>query len=219
MTPLSYSQFQRAVGCNFQTAAIWSEYMAAAMERFEINTPQRIAAFLAQVGHESAGLTLLRENLNYSADALMRTWPARFPRDLAEQYGRFGDHPANVRQIAEIAYGGRMGNGPAGSGDAYRCIGRGPIQVTGTDNYIRCGHILGVDLLSAPTLLEGPRLGSMSAGWFWASGNRTGRSLNALADAGNLRDISDIVNGTTAGRANGLADRLARNDTALAVFA
>lgn len=212
-------KFSRAVGCNFQTAAIWVDHMVAAMERFEINTPQRQAAFLAQVGHESAGLTRLRENLNYSVQGLMSTWPARFPRELAERVGRSPQRPANVRQIAEIAYGGRMGNGPAGSGDSYRTIGRGPIQVTGTDNYIRCGHLLGVDLLNEPTLLEGPKYGSLSAGWFWASGNRTGKSLNVLADAGRLTQISDIINGTTGGRAHGLADRLARADRALQVFA
>lgn len=216
---MTIDQFARAVGCNFRTAAIWVDPMTDAMGKFDITTPKRIAAFLAQVGHESGGLTALKERLNYSADALMRTWPARFPRDVAERVGRTPLHPANERQIAEIAYGGRMGNGAAGSGDAYRCIGRGPIQVTGTDNYIRCGHLLGVDLLGDPALLEAPKYGSLSAGWFWASGNRTGRSLNALADAGNLRDISDIINGTTGGRANGLVDRLARNDAALEILA
>lgn len=216
---MTIDEFARAVGCPFRVAAVWLDPMQAAMDRFEINTPKRIAAFLAQVGHESAGLTALKEQLNYRSDALMRTWPARFPRDVAERVGRTAAHPANIREIAEIAYGGRMGNGPTGSGDAYRCIGRGPIQITGTDNYIRCGHMLGVDLLGDPTLLEGPKYGALSAGWFWAAGNRTGRSLNALADAGNVRDISDIVNGTTGGRANGIVDRLARNDAALQIFA
>lgn len=223
---MKYEQFMRAVGCNFSTAAIWCDPMVTVMERFDISTPKRIAAFLAQVGHESRGLTVLKENLNYRVEALRITspWSTRMTAEQAQKYGRIEDRGrviqiANQRMIAEIGYGGRMGNGPAGSGDAYRTIGRGPIQITGTDNYIRVGHMLGIDLLDGPSLLEAPRYGSLSAGWFWASGNRTGRSLNDLADAGNLRDISDIVNGTTAGRANGLADRLARNDAALLAIA
>lgn len=216
---ITIDQLVRATGAKYLTAAVWAGPLAAAMERFEINTPARIACFLAQIGHESGGLSKLRESLNYSADALMRTWPARFPRDLAERYGRTKEHPANERMIAEIAYGGRMGNGPAGSGDASKYIGRGPIQVTGADNYIRVGHILGRDFLSQPNLLESPPDGAMSAAWFWAAGNRTGRSLNRLADEWNVRDISDIINGTTAGRANGLAERVALTQRGREVFA
>lgn len=221
MIKLSYSQFQKALGCDFQTAAIWSDHMLAAMERFDISTPARAAAFLAQVGHESNGLRALIENLNYSAAALriVSPWSTRMTAEQAQLYGRTATHPANQRMIAEIGYGSRMGNGPIGSGDGWKYRGRGPIMVTGADGYIRAGHMLGVDLLGDPDQIVGPKYGSLSAGLFWASGNRTGRSLNDLADRGNLRDISDIVNGTTAGRANGMPDRLARAGTIAEVLA
>jgi putative chitinase len=198
---LNAAQLSAATGAKYLTAAAWVGYLDAAMARFNIDTPARQAAFLAQVGHESGGLTCVRENLNYSADALLRTWPARFSRELAQQYGRTAEHPANQRMIAEIAYGGRMGNRPTGSGDAWQTIGRGPIQITGTDNYIRVGHALGVDFLGNPVLLERPDYGSMAAAWFWAAGNPTGRSLNVLADAGDVAAIRRAVNGGSIGLA------------------
>lgn len=216
---ITIDQLVRATGAKYLTAAVWAGPLAAAMGRFEINTPARVACFLAQIGHESGGLARLRESLNYTPDALMRTWPSRFSRELAEKHGRTKEHPANERMIAEIAYGGRMGNGPTGSGDGARFIGRGPIQITGADNYIRIGHVLGRDFLSQPSLLESPPDGAMSAAWFWASGNRTGRSLNKLADEWNVRDISDVINGTTAGRAHGLAERIALTQRGRELFA
>lgn len=226
MIQLSYSQFQTALGCDFQTAAIWSGPMLAAMERFDITTLPRAVAFLAQVGHESTGLRNLIESLNYKAEALriVSPWNTRMTAEQAKQYGRIEERGkvvqlANQRMIAEIGYGGRMGNGPVGSGDGFKYRGRGPIMTTGADAYIRAGHMLGYDLLGDPDALTGPKYGSLSAAYFWAAGNRTGRSLNSLADKGNLRDISDIVNGTTGGRANGMADRLARADKIAEIIA
>lgn len=180
-----------------------------AMVRWRINSLVRQAAFLAQVGHESGQLRNLVENLNYSAEALVRTWPSRFTDQTAPGYAR---HP---EKIANKAYGGRMGNGPEASGDGWRFRGRGLLQVTGRDNYREAGVGLGLPLESEPELLEQAEQAAQSAAWWWAK-----RGLNEMADAGRIRDIGSIINtGQPDKTPNGAAERLALYDLALRVLA
>lgn len=174
-----------------------SEYIPAlngAMQEFSINTPLRQCAFIAQTAHESAGYSAFVENLNYSAKALVATWPSRFTAETAAAYAR------KPEKIANRAYANRLGNGNESSGDGWRYRGRGVIQITGRSNYQACGTALGLDLLTLPELLEGIPAAFRSAAWFWNS-----KSLNTLADAGDFVGITKRINGGT----NGLEDRLA----------
>jgi len=184
-----------------------------AMRKFGISTLESRAAFLAQVVHESGGLRVFAENLNYSATALPQVFGAtRFPPAIAAHFGRTLEHPADQVGIANIAYANRMGNGSAESGDGWRFRGRGPIQLTGRDNYARCGAAIGPDLTGNPDLLLAPHWGCLSAGWFWSAGNRTGKSLSALG--GDIDAISKIVNGGS----NGLDERRLLFEKALRVL-
>ena len=158
----------------------------AAMRRFEIATPARMAAFCAQLAHESGQLQRWTENLSYRWERLRQVFPKYFPSDAeARPFDR------KPERIANRVYANRMGNGPEASGDGWRYRGRGPIQLTGRDNYRACGQGIGVDLIADPDLLVTPEPGCLAAAWFWA---RNG--LNALADAG---DFVTITAGSTAG--------------------
>lgn len=190
-------------------AGVFVSALNTAMGKYQIITPQRIAAFLAQVGHESGQLLHLVENLNYGAPGLLATWPDRFTPALAMQVAR------NPEQIANIVYASRLGNGPAATGDGWKFKGRGLIQVTGWLNYQACGAALALDLLTQPELLEQPIYAALSAAWFWQT-----NGLNSLADAGEFQDIGSVINTGHRGRVpNGAADRLALYNTALQVLA
>lgn len=180
-----------------------------AMLRWKIDSRLRAAAFLAQIGHESGQLRVLVENLNYSADALVRTWPSRFTSDTAPAYAR---HP---EKIANRVYSGRMGNGPESSGDGWRYRGRGLIQLTGRDNYRAAGAALSLPLEDQPELLEQADHAAQSAAWWWAK-----NGLNELADAGRIQDIGSIINTGKPGRVpHGAAERKALYDIAVRVLA
>lgn len=171
----------------------------AAMDRFEIRAPACQASFIAQALHESMSLTRMTENLNYSPAGLIATFntktATRFTQETAALYGRTAARPANQQMIANTAYANRMGNGSIESGDGWRYRGRGIGQLTGANNYRACGAALGVDLLASPDLVALPEMGCMAFGWFWAHGNRTGKSLNLLADNGKFDEVSRAVNG------------------------
>jgi len=179
------------------TANQFAGPLAAAMARFGISSKESRAVFLAQVLHESGNLVRMVESLNYSAERLMTVpgFKGRFTQAQANHYGRTDAHPADQEGIACIAYAYRNGNGGPVSRDGWRFRGRGPIQITGRANYAACGAALGLDLLKNPELLEQPGAGCLSAAWFWDQGNRTGRSLNALADQGKLTAVRAAVNG------------------------
>jgi putative chitinase len=163
----------------------WFEPLSETFEKYQINTPKRQAAFLGQCMHESAGFKTLEENLNYSAKALMNTWPSRFPNEeVANQYAR------QPEKIANKVYGGRMGNDVESSGEGWKYRGRGIKQLTGKENYERCGSGLGVDLVSDPDLLLDPKYAALSAGWFWNKHN-----LNDLADKGDIETMTRRING------------------------
>lgn len=201
---ISRAELIAATGMAESVADSWLPHFEETWEKYRIDTPYRIAMWLAQCGHESMNFSVLTENLNYSANALLRTWPSRFHTILeANEYER------RPEKIANRAYGGRMGNGPEASGDGWRFRGRGLIQLTGRTNYRTCGEALGVDLIHTPELLATKQFAALSAGWFWDS-----RELNALSDAGDVVGVTRKINGGTIG----LGDRRARYVRALATL-
>jgi putative chitinase len=180
----------------------WLKPLEDTFAKYDINTPKRQAAFIGQCAHESGNFKTLQENLNYSAEGLMKTWPSRFPtKEVADQYAR---QPA---KIAGKVYNGRMGN--TNEEEAAKFLGRGLIQLTGKEMYANCGPNVGVDLLSNPDWLLNPTYAALSAGWFW---NKKG--LNALADAGDFETMTKRINGGL----HGLDDRKAKIAKALSVL-
>jgi len=167
------------------------------MEKFQINTPLRLAHFLAQCGHESGGFRLTKENLNYSAKGLMGIFKKYFPNEsLAKQYER------KPEKIANKVYSSRMGNGDEASGDGAKFCGRGYIQLTGKDNYTAFGKSINEDMTVNPQAVA-DKYALLSAAWFF---NKNG--LHKLADGGAtdavVTQITKRVNGGTIG----LADRI-----------
>ncbi|MFD1557107.1 glycoside hydrolase family 19 protein [Paraburkholderia silviterrae] len=181
-------------GAPLPRSAQWTQPLQAACDKYSINTPLRVAAFLAQIGVESARLTAVAENLNYSSEGLLSTFPNYFDEQSARQYAN------KPPMIANRVYASRMGNGDEASGDGWKYRGRGCIQVTGRDAYVLCEMGLELDLLNHPELLEQPANAAMSAGWFWGNSN-----LSALADAANFQQITWAINGGL----NGYSQRLA----------
>lgn len=168
-----------------------------ALERWEIRTPAQVAAFIAHAAHESAEFFHMRENLNYSAESLLRLWPNRFTPLTAAQHAR------QPEAIANIVYANRMGNGDSASGDGWRFRGGGIFQLTGREAFRRYSIASCKDadtLLVNPELIESPEYACDSAGWFWAD-----RELNAFADAGDFIGMTKRINGGT----NGLEARTA----------
>jgi putative chitinase len=180
----------------------WLDPLNETFEKYEINTPKRQACFIGQCMHESGGFRLTKENLNYSAASLMKTWPSRFPdMDTAEKY----EH--NPTKIASKVYMGRMGNTTPEEAGMY--IGRGLIQLTGKDNYKAASDALGVDLLANPQLVEEPRYAALTAGWFFNK-----KQLNQLADVMDLDTMTKRINGGLIG----LEDRKAKINKVLDVL-
>ena len=184
----------------------WYDALAEALPQYDINTVERVAAFIAQCAHESGGFSVLEENLNYKAATLSKLWPQRFPAGVAEQYA------GKPEMIANKTYGGRMGNGPEESGEGYKFRGRGILQLTGKDNYKACSQTLFQDntLLDDPDLLLDPYYAIHSACWFWNK-----NKLNQFADAGDLTTLTKRINGGTIG----LEDRIHHYNHAVEVLA
>ena len=179
----------------------WVDALNETFERFEINTHRKQAAFIGQCGHECGNFKILEENLNYRAATLMKLWPKRFPtQEVANAYEK------NPRRIANMVYSGRMGNGPAESGEGWKYRGRGLKQLTGKDNYARCGRDLNIDIVNNPDLLLEPIFAARSAGWFWKSNN-----LASFADSGDLEGMTKKINGGLIG----YAERKAKYDKIL----
>lgn len=158
-----------------------------------VTTRLRLAHFLAQCFHETGGLTILVESMSYSAARMCQVWPRRFPT-LTSAY----PYAHNPRALAEKTYGGRMGNGPEGSGDGWRYIGRGLVQCTGRESYEAFGRQLGIALADQPELAIDPRWTLRIALAEW-----TEKRCNEAADRNDLVTISKRINGGTVG----LADR------------
>jgi len=147
------------------------------MEKFQINTPLRLAHFLAQCGHESGGFKATQENLNYSADGLKKIFPKYFPGNLAESYAR------NPEKIASKVYGGRMGNGGEETKEGYKFRGRGYLQTTGKENYTKFTKFIGEDCVSNPDLVA-TKYPLASAAFFFTSNN-----LLSICDKGATTDV------------------------------
>jgi putative chitinase len=181
-------------GSTVLRAAQWVAPLQSACDRYHIDTPLRVAAFLSQVGVESARLTSVVENVNYSANGLLTTFPKYFNAVQAAQY----EH--QPQRIANRVYANRYGNGNEASGDGFRFRGRSLICVTFKDNYASCGKAIALPLDSHPELLEQPCNAALAAGWFWDS-----RDLNKLADGGNFSGVCRGVNGALTGYSERLA--------------
>lgn len=175
-----------------------------AMDRFQINTTDRIAMFLAQVGHESSGFMHTEENLNYRAERLAVVFPKYFHDVDVNEYAH------NPEKLANRVYANRMGNGPESSGDGYFFRGRGLIQLTGRKNYTDFATDFNISLSDAVVYLTIPEGACMSAGWFW---NR--KNLNQYSDQRDVEKVTRLINGGI----NGLAERTAAYNEGLQVFA
>jgi len=193
---------------NIKEPIKWLLAVRQTCEEFEINTPQRIAAFLAQTSHESAGYTMLEENLNYSDVTMAAVWPTRFavqepdPNKPGKTRAKKDEKGKNIpnafakalhrkpQLIANSVYSNRMGNGTVESGEGWKHRGMGVKQLTGKDNHKRCGDYLGVDLVANPELLLTPEFAVRSAGWFWKTNN-----LSKYADSGDIKGMTKVING------------------------
>jgi putative chitinase len=184
-TPSQWNDILIQCGVRPLTAAKWAEQFSSQVTESAFSAgASEIDDFLGQILHESGLLEHVEENLNYSAGALMRTWPSRFDSDTAQQYAR-----APVR-IANKVYGGRLGNTEPGDGWKYR--GRGLIQCTGKDNYKAVGEAIGIDLVESPDVLMQTEYALKSAISWW-EGNIPDSIM------GNIVKVSKRVNGGTIG--------------------
>jgi putative chitinase len=196
-------QLQSIIGNNPNLDG-WHEALSNVLPEYEINTPERVSAFIAQCTHESGGFKRLKENLNYKWESLRKVFPKYFPTDeLAQEYAH------KQEQIANRVYGGRMGNGDESSGDGFRYCGRGLIQLTGRNNYTKFAESIGMAVEEVPALLETFEGAVKSACWFWKTNN-----LNQYADAGDILTMTKRINGGTIG----LEDRIKHYNHALEVF-
>lgn len=193
---LNIEQLQQCLPKNKDIVGLYA-VLSELLPKYEINTVNRIAGFLAQCGHESSEFNVLEENLNYSAQSLANTWPNRYsktqskpyePNDLALQIQR------NPEAIANNTYANRMGNGSVQSGDGWRYRGRGAIQLTGYDNYKKFAEFMG---MTVPETSEycGTLMGAIeSACWYWKI-----RDINSTCDANDIVTMTKRINGGTIG--------------------
>jgi len=173
---------------NAQRIADVQSHLDEILNKYQINTKLRIAHFLAQAAHESNDFSAMAENLNYSADGLMKTFPNYFNTDSAASHAR------NPQMIANRVYSNRLGNGDVASNDGWNYRGRGFIQLTGKENYIKFAKAIGKSLEETVKYLE-TALGALeSAAWYWKS-----RNINAKADADDITAVTKLVNGGTIG--------------------
>ena len=187
--------------------ADWHEALSQLLPDYDINTPQRIAAFVAQCAHESGNFMVLKENLNYRAATLRKIFPKYFPNDaIANDYAtRLNKQAA----IANRAYGNRMGNGDESSGDGWRFCGRGLIQLTGRNNYQAFADSLEMNINDVPEYLGTFEGAAQSACWFWETNN-----LNRFADKNDIKGLTKAINGGYIG----LEDRIKHYNHALHVM-
>ena len=182
----------------------WYHALEQALPDYDINTPPRVAAFIAQCAHESGNFRALKENLNYRAVTLRKVFPKYFPDDAtANAYAQ------KPEMIANRVYGGRMGNGPEASGDGFRYCGRGLIQLTGKNNYQNFADSIETPVEDIPEYLATFEGAVQSACWFWEANN-----LNQWADTGDILTLTKRINGGTIG----LEDRIKHYNHALHVL-
>ena len=214
MMILTEQQLRTATGCTAENAALYLPFLQGTCKAFDITSPRRISGFLSQISHESRQLSQLEESLNYSVDSLMRVFGRhRISKDDAWEFGRSMGRRANQEAIANAVYGGAWGLKNLGNthqGDGWKYRGRGLKQLTGRDNYNRCGIAIGEDFINYPERLLMPINACLSAGWFWDS-----KGLNKLADRGDVVAMTRVVNGGE----NGLDQRTELFGKAMRVFA
>jgi putative chitinase len=214
-----------AAGVKPDVAEKWLPAIRVAADKFQINTKQRIAGFLSQCAHESGGFTMLEENLNYRATTMAACWDKRFavqepdpnkPGKTRAKKDAQGKNIPNAfalalekkpEAIANTVYSNRMGNGTIESGEGWKYRGRGLKQLTGKDNYTRCGKALGIDIVAEPDLLLQPEAAALSGAWFWSA-----NKCDQFADAGDIEGLTKRINGGLIG----IADRKARYEKCLA---
>lgn len=199
---LTVANIQAGCGASLSAATAWLAPIQAACDAYQINTPLRLAAFLATIGVESEYLTATSENLNYSAQGLADTWPHLFagPNALANSLAH------NPQAIANTAYANENGNGDVASGDGWKYRGQGLIELTGSANYALATVGTDLDLVNHPELLQVPENAALVSAWFWSNNN-----LNALADSRQFTAISKVVNCGNANSPvtpNGMPERL-----------
>ncbi len=178
----------------------WATELTVAMLRYNIDDPDAVAVFLAQIAVESAEMNRLEENLSYSADRLRAVWPRRFPTvEIAQRYAR------NPEALANFVYSNRMGNGPPESGDGWKYRGRGLKMVTGRDNYLAAARRLELPLISDPDMLLEKRYAALSAADFWAAQpqdlSRIADDLPDDDDEADFATVTQIINGGQTGAA------------------
>ena len=184
----------------------WYEVLSQLLPDYEIDTPQRIAAFIAQCSHESGGFTTIKENLNYRPESLVKLFGKYFDLPTAQRYCAL---PNKQEAIANRIYASRMGNGDEASGDGYKYCGRGLIQLTGKDNYFWFSASLGITPEEASEYMATFEGAAQSACWFWEN-----NKLNQWADAGDILTLTKRINGGTIG----LEDRVNHYEHALHVL-
>lgn len=203
---ITREQLQQIIPNN-QYVDQWCDALNKLLPDYSIDTPTRVAAFLAQCAHESGGFVFLKENLNYRAASLRRVFSKYFPTDaLAEEYA---SKPNKQEAIANRVYANRMGNGDEASGDGWRYCGRGLIQLTGKNNYTAFANSIESTPEEVSEYLATFEGAVQSACWFWESNN-----LNQWADAGDILTLTKRINGGT----NGLDDRTKHYEHALEIF-
>jgi putative chitinase len=182
----------------------WYSVLEQLLDDYDINTPLRVAHFIAQCAHESGNFVFIRENLNYKAASLQKIFAKYFPTaELAQQYAN------KPEMIANRIYASRMGNGNEQSGDGYRYCGRGLIQLTGKDNYTFFAGSLGISVEEASEYLATFEGAAQSACWFWEQNN-----LNRFADANDVKGLTRAINGGYIG----LDDRISHTEHALHIL-
>ena len=200
---ITQSQLAECIGNN-PYLDHWCDALNKLLPDYGIDTPQRVAAFIAQAAHESGNFTALHENLNYRWESLRKVFPKYFPTDeLAQQYAH------NQEAIANRVYANRMGNGDEASGDGYRYCGRGLIQLTGKSNYQSFADSIETDITAVPDYLQTFEGAVQSACWFWENNN-----LNQYADSDDILTMTKRINGGTIG----LEDRKKHYEHAKHVF-
>lgn len=184
--------------------AQWHHALDQLLDDYEINTPLRVAHFIAQCAHESGNFVFIQENLNYKAASLRKVFGKYFPTDeLAAQYAN------KPEKIANRVYANRMGNGDEASGDGWRYRGRGLIQLTGKDNYTFFAGSLEISVEEAAEYLATFEGAAQSACWYWEQ-----NKLNRFADANDVKGLTRAINGGFIG----LEDRIKHTNHALHVL-
>ena len=185
----------------------WYDAMVQILPEYEINTPERVAAWLAQTAHESGYFKFLKENLNYRATSLQKVFKKYFPtEEMAQDYA---SRPNKQEAIANRVYANRMGNGDEASGDGFRYLGRGLIQLTGKNNYTLFAASIDTPLEEIPEYLQTFEGAVQSACWFWDQNN-----LNRFADTRDIVTMSKRINGGTIG----MEDRIMKYEKCLKMF-